>query len=170
MKLLSLSLLVGLSSMWCGCAGYRLGPAAGTPAGARSVQVNFFQNKTSEPRLIEAVNHAFRKRLQQEGTYRLNTRGDGDVVINGEITRFSRGGIAFQPGDTITARDFELVMFAQVTATERASGKVLLDRQVTGRTTIRALGDLASAERQAVPLLAEDLARNATSLLVDGTW
>ena len=39
-----------------------------------------------------------------------------------------------------------------------------------GRTTIRVGNDLTSAERQAVPLAAEDLARSITSLLVDGEW
>jgi hypothetical protein len=53
---------------------------------------------------------------------------------------------------------------------ERRSGRVLVDREVGGRTTIRIGPDLASAERQAVPNLAEDLARNVTSVLVDGTW
>ena len=42
-------------------------------------------------------------------------------------------------------------MFAKVTATERDTGRVLLDREVGGRTTIRIGPDLTSAERQAVP-------------------
>jgi hypothetical protein len=29
---------------------------------------------------------------------------------------------------------------------------------------------MTNAERQATPLLAQDLARNVTALLVDGTW
>ena len=164
-------LCAGLATLLAaGCAGYRLGPTNGTSAGARSVQVNFFSNQTPEPRLVEAVNSALRKRLSQDGTYRLDTHGDGDVVVNGVITQFSRSGITFQPGDVITVRDYNLGLTAQIKVTERATGKVLLDRTVSGRTTIRVGNDLSSAERQAVPLLAEDLARNATSLLVDGTW
>ena len=50
------------------------------------------------------------------------------------------------------------------------SGKVVFDREVTGRTTVRVGSDLPSAERQAVPVLAEDFARNATTLLAEGTW
>jgi hypothetical protein len=37
-------------------------------------------------------------------------------------------------------------------------------------TLIRVGSDLTSAERQALPLLAADLARNITALLADGTW
>jgi len=158
------------ATLFSGCAGYRLGPSGGPTAGARSVQVDFFKNETREPRLLEAVNAALRKRLQQDGTLRLDTRGGGDIVMTGAILKLERDGISFQPGDVITARDFNLQLIARVKAVERSSGKVLLDREVRGRTTVRAGTDLPSAERQAIPMLAEDLARNATTLLVDGSW
>ena len=63
-----------------------------------------------------------------------------------------------------------MTLTVKVTATERVGGKVVLDRDVTGRTTVRVGADLPSAERQALPLLADDFARNATTLLVEGTW
>jgi hypothetical protein len=47
---------------------------------------------------------------------------------------------------------------------------VLFDRPVTGSTLIRVGSDLTSAERQSLPLLAEDLAKNVASLLADGGW
>lgn len=153
-----------------GCAGYKVGPTTGGPAGSRSIQVNLFQNATLEPRLIEAVGSALRKSLQQDGTYRLNTSGDGDIVVNGVITRFERAGVSYQPKDILTVRDFELRLVAHITAVDRSTGKTLLDREVAGRTTIRVGDDLPSAERQAFPVVADDLARNATSLLVDGSW
>ncbi|MGV3771272.1 MAG: LPS assembly lipoprotein LptE [Verrucomicrobiales bacterium] len=153
-----------------GCAGYRLGPTNGSPAGARSIQINLFQNQTMEPRLSESVGMAMRRILQQDGTYRLATQDDGDIVVTGVINNFSRNALSFQPADVVTARDYTLTMRAHVIATEAATGKVILDANVTGRTTLRVGADLSSAERQAVPLMAEDLARNVSGLLVDGSW
>jgi hypothetical protein len=153
-----------------GCAGYRVGPTNGLAAGEKSVQVNFFQNKTFEPRLVEAVNSALRKNLQKDGTYRLNTKDEGDIIITGEIVRFNRSPLSFQAADIITVRDYTLSLTAKIVATDRTSGKIVLQREVSGKTTIRAGTDLASAERQAVPLLADDLAKNATAMLADGTW
>jgi hypothetical protein len=66
--------------------------------------------------------------------------------------------------------DYDIYLTMQLTARERATGRVLVDKPVIGRTSLRAGNDLPSAERQAIPLLAEDLARKATELLVDGTW
>ena len=165
-----LFLVAGLALGLCGCAGYRLGPANPGLTRGKTVQVNFFGNKTLEPRLVEAVNHALRKSLQQDGTYKLNTRGDGDIIVNGAILRYERQGVSFQPKDILTVRDYQVTLMVKVTATERATGKVVLDREVTGRTTVRVGSDLPSAERQALPLLADDLARNATTLLTEGTW
>jgi hypothetical protein len=159
-----------VASLLAGCAGYRLGPTNGATAGARSIQIDFFQNLTEEPRLSEAVAQALRKRFQQEGTFRLATRDDGDIVLSGSILRYERSALSFQPGDLLTARDFDVVLHVQITAQERATGRKLLDREVRGRTTVRVVGNLPSAERQALPSLADDLAYNAAALLVDGTW
>jgi Lipopolysaccharide-assembly len=160
----------GLAGILTGCAGYHLGPTSGVIARERSIQVNPFQNSTMEPRLIEYVTSALRRNLQQEGTYRLDTHGNGDIVVSGVITQYERSGVSYQPGDVITARDYGLSLVAKVTAIERSTGRVLLDREVGGRTTVRVGNDLSSVERQAAPLLADDLARNVTSFLVDGDW
>ena len=165
------SLIVGtvLVLAWGGCA-YRLGPTNGELSGARSVQVNVFENKTIEPRLGELVTTSVRKYIQKDGTYRLDTSGDGDIVVTGTIVEYRRMGLSYVSTDIITPQDYVVSLVAQVTARERGTGKVLLERKVGGRTTVRVGSDLSSAERQAAPLLAEDLARNITSVLVDGTW
>jgi hypothetical protein len=154
-----------------GCAGYKLGPTNGMSAGSRSVQVNIFQNKVlEEPRLGEAVTSALRKQLQQDGTFKLDTGNEGDVVVTGTIVRYRRAGLSFQPQDILTPRDYRLAVIALVNARDRTSGKTLLSRTVQGHTTVRIGNDLTTAERQSMPLAAEDLARNITALLVDGEW
>ena len=158
-----------LTAGFTGCA-YRLGPTNGERAGARSVQVNPFENKTIEPRLIEAVTFALRKQVQQDGTYKLNSHDEGDIIVSGAIVNYERRPISFQSRDAITPRDYRLTITAHVTARERATGKVLLNKSVNGHSDIRIGPDLASAEREALPLVAADLARNTTALLVDGTW
>jgi len=156
---------IGLS----GCA-YRLGPSNGESAGRRSIQVNPFENKTLEPRLIDAVSFALRRQLQQDGTYTVDTKNEGDIVLSGTIVSYERRSLSLQSRDALTPRDYRLTITTQVTARDRVSGKLLLDKKLVGHSDIRIGADLASAERQALPLIAADLARNATALLVDGTW
>lgn len=153
-----------------GCASYRLGPTSGLEAGAQSISVHPFPNKTIEPGLSPAVATAMRRHIQSDGTFTLNTKNKGDIDLTGEIVSYQRVGVSFQPNDIITIRDFELRMTAEIKAVNRRSREVILAESVTGTTLIRAFDDLASAERQALPLLANDLAQKATDLLVDGKW
>ena len=153
-----------------GCAGYKLGPTNGLEAGSRSIQIVPPVNQTIEPRIAEELNHQLRKQIQRDGTFRLETRGDGDVVVTTTITRYHRIGETFQPRDTLTVRDYRVQLTAVVTAYDRVTGKNLVNREFVGRTTVQLGGDQASAERQALPLLTEDLARNIASAIADGDW
>jgi hypothetical protein len=156
-----------------GCAGYHLGPvnpAAGA-AGEKTIEVVPFNNQTLQPRLGDAVTQALRERLQTDGTYRLATRGPGDVVVTGVITGYSREGMGFLRTDVTTAVNYRVSVTAHVTVRERATGKVLLDKNnIKGYTLVQTGTDLADAERQSLPLLAEDLARNIAESLTEGAW
>jgi len=164
---LAISTIAFLNS---GCAGYRLGPTNGLVAGEKTIQIIPFANGTLEPRLGDALTFQMRKALQRDGTYKLATHSDGDIVVGGSITQYLRKELSFIPTDITTVRDYRLTLTAQITARERITGKVILDQHVTGYTLIRVGSDLTSTERQALPLLAGDLAKNVTALLVDGMW
>jgi Lipopolysaccharide-assembly len=152
-----------------GCAGYHLGPVNGAVAGARTVEVLPFNNQTLQPRLGDAVTQALREELQTDGTYRLATHSPGDIVVSGVITSYRREGVSYLPGDVLSASNYRVDLTAHVVARER-SGGVLLDKDVHGSMLVHVGTDLADAERQAAPLLAEDLARNVTELLTEGAW
>jgi hypothetical protein len=163
-------LLFLLAATVGGCAGYKLGPTNGLPAGSRSVQVRSFVNKTREPRVTEYLAISLRKQLQQEGSFRLETGGRADMVVTGEITHFDRSGLSYQANDVLTPQEYTLTLVARVVAVDTLSGKTNVNREVYGRTFIRIGTDQSSAERQAIPILTDDLARHAVSLLVDGGW
>ncbi len=159
-----LAMLVGLA----GCAGYRLGPVNGAVAGARSVQVKFFENETLEPRLIAAVNHSLRQQLQQDGTFRVES--EGDLVFSGVLKNFTRNGVNYKPDDILAVQDYSLQLTAQVTVTDRVTGQVMLEREVVGSSLVRVSTDFASGQRQAIPLIANQIALRATSIIADGEW
>ena len=154
-----------------GCAGYHLGPVnPEVRAGAASIEVLPFNNRTLQPRLGAALTQALREQLQTDGTYRLTTHGPGDVTVTGVINGYGRAAVSFLSADVATPEDYRITMTAHITARERASGKLLLDKDMTGETLVHVSSDLESAERQALPLLAEDMARNITELLTEGGW
>jgi hypothetical protein len=151
-------LLIILAIAAGGCAGYKLGPTNGIAAGSRTVKFKPFINKTREPRVTEYLSTSLRKQLQQ------------DILVSGEITRFDRGGLSYQTNDVLTPQEYTLTMQARVVAVDVSTGKTIVNRTVQGITYIRIGNDEYSAERQAIPLLTDNVARSAISLLVDGPW
>jgi hypothetical protein len=95
-----------LAWLLAGCAGYHLGPAGGQTSGSRTVQVEPFVNKTLVPRLSDYVMISLRENLAQDGTYRVDTHDDGDVILSGEITSYTRTAISVQSTDVLTAVDY----------------------------------------------------------------
>lgn len=170
MHVLKLFVVCATAAMLAGCAGYHVGPVDGTMAGDKSVEVLPFNNQTLQPRLGDAVTQALREKLQTDGTYHLTTSGAGDVVVIGVITRYNREGVSFLNTDVATPENYRVDIMAHVTVRDRSSGRVLLDQDVKGATLVHVGADLASDERQALPLLAEDLSRNITELLTEGSW
>jgi hypothetical protein len=159
-----------LAVLLAGCAGYHLGPTSGEPAGSRSVKVLPFDNETKEPRISEYLVSCLRRRFQQDGTFELVTSGTPDILITGKIIRFDRTELAYTTNDVLTPDSYVLTLTANVVARDPLNGKVTLDRNVQGNTYIIAGTDLASSEREAMPNLADDLARHAVSILVDAPW
>ncbi|MEI8289496.1 MAG: LptE family protein [Verrucomicrobiota bacterium] len=156
--------------MLTSCASYHLGSVKGTVAGEKSVTILPFNNQTLQPRLGAALTQSLRERLQTDGTFRLATRGDGDLVLTGVIQNYQREGLGLLSTDVTTPGSYRDSVIVHVTVRDRASGKLLLEKNVKGYTLVSIGTDLASAERQIVSLLAEDLARNITTLLSEGTW
>jgi hypothetical protein len=152
------------------CAGYRVGPVNGMTAGSRAVTVKLFRNDTYEPRLSEAIAFALRRKLQQDGTYRLETQTAGDIVVTGVITGIERTPLSFQSHDVLTTQDYDLIIFAEVTAVERSTGKEILHKRFRGRTPVRATDNRYASELQAQPNVADDLAKNITAALTEGAW
>jgi len=154
----------------CGCAGYRLGPVNGATAGARTVEVQPFNNQTLQPRLGDALTQAVRERIQTDATYGLATSEPGDIEVSGVIRAYQREVLGYLNNDASTPQNFRVGITVHVVARERATGKVLLDRDVKGHTLVNVGPDFASSERQAQPLLAADVAQNIVALLAEGTW
>jgi len=170
MRRLEIFILMTTALLLAGCAAYHLGPVNNATAGERSIEILPFNNQTLQPRLGDAVTQALRERLQTDGTYHLATHKPGDVVVSGVITRYNREGLSYLNNDVTTTENYRVGVIAHVKALDRTTGKVLLDKNVDGYTLIHVGTDLADSERQSLPLLAEDLARNITELLTEGAW
>ena len=162
------ALFLVAATLLAGC-GYTVGPTNGLTAGEKKIQITPFLNHTLEPRLGDAVTTALRQNIQQDGTYHLATHGDADIIVTGVVTKYDRHELNFEPHDVLTVKDFRVNVEAKITARNLSSGSST-NWTATAYTLVRVGSDLTSSERQALPDLADQLARTVTSSLVDGSW
>jgi hypothetical protein len=151
-----------------GCAGYHLGPAK--PAYLRDVHtiaVPMFGNTTLLPRIEALVTGTIIKQFQQDGTYRIANADTADAVLKGEVVAISRAPARSVRGNVLSTTEFFLTVTVKYSLRGR-DGKSLSDGSASGGTTFFIGSDVNTDERQALPLAAEEAARNLVGQLSEG--
>ncbi len=151
-----------------GCAGYHLGPAK--PAYLRDVHtiaVPMFGNTTLLPRVEALITTTIIKQFQQDGTYRIANADTADAVLKGEVVAISRTPARSLRGNVLSTTEFFLTVTVKYSLRGR-DGKSLSDGSASGGTTFFIGSDVNTDERQALPLAAEEAARNLVGQLSEG--
>ncbi|HYJ06954.1 MAG TPA: LptE family protein [Chthoniobacterales bacterium] len=159
---LLLALLVG------GCAGYRLGPA--TPAHLshiKTIAVPTFANTTLVPRIEALVTGTVIKQFQQDGTFRIGSEGQADAVLKAEIVAVGRNPARSVRGNVLSTTEFNLNLSVRYSLVGR-DGKPLSAGGASGNTSFFVGSDVSTDERQALPLAAEEMAKQLVSQLSEG--
>ena len=155
-----------LCALAVGCAAYQLGPTSALPY--RSVAVLMFRNKTLKPQLEAQVTNAIIKRFQTDGTLRIESAANCDVVVTGQIIKFERQELRAVRTDVNTPREYRITITARIEARQRSTGElVFAPLTVEGRADTFIGTDLQSADEQALPLIAADLANRVVPLLAE---
>jgi hypothetical protein len=149
-----------------GCAGYHVGPV--TKRNFKSIAVPMFRNTTLRPQIEAQISNAVIQRLQQDGSLIIETEPRADVVLKGSIIKYTREALRSLRSDTGVPREYEITITVRVEATDRRTGEtVLKSTLVEGKTDVFIGEDQQSAEEQALPLVADDIAKRVTGLLVE---
>jgi hypothetical protein len=159
---LLLALLAG------GCAGYHVGPA--TPAHLRHIKtiaVPTFGNTTLVPRIEVLVTGTIIKQLQQDGTFRIVSEDQADAVLKGEIVGVGRSPARSVRGNVLLTTEFNLNLSVRYNLVGR-NGKMLSAGGAGGSTSFFVGSDVSTDERQAMPLAAEEVAKQLVSQLSEG--
>lgn len=160
---LLLAVLVG------GCAGYQLGPA--TPAHLRNIKTIFvptFANTTLTPRIEVLVTNTVIKQFQQDGTFRMASDDQADATLKAEIVAVGRSPARSLRGNVLSTTEFNLNLSVRYTLVGR-DGRVLgHPGSASGNTSFFVGTDVSTDERQALPLAAEELAKQLVSQLSEG--
>jgi hypothetical protein len=151
-----------------GCAGYHIGPV--TKTSFHSIAVPMFRNETLVPQVEAQISNAVIQRLQQDGSVRIESRSQADAVLIGTVLRYERMALRSLRTDSGVPREYRITITVHVEARDRRTGEtVLKPTDVVGTSDVFIGEDQQSAEYQALPLVADDIAKRVTGLLVE-SW
>jgi hypothetical protein len=150
-----------------GC--YTLGPIAPTyMKGVHSLSVPIFDNKSFEPQVQAVVTSTFIKELQTDGTYPITGEDEADAIVHGTITDVIRTQTKAVVGDVLASAEFQITLKIHIDVLRGGTGQVLVNKDFQGQSYFFVGSDLPTQERQAIPIAAQDCAKQVTSFLTEG--
>jgi hypothetical protein len=154
---------------FAGCAGYTLGPIPPTyMKGVHRVAVPIFKNVTISPDIEALATTVVIKQIQQDGTYEVTGVDQADAVVVGTIASIQRTKARSLQGNVLASSEFSLRITFNFRIEKPGTGELVGQRDIEGVTSFFVGNDVASQDREAIPLAVEDAAVQFTSYLSEG--
>jgi hypothetical protein len=150
-----------------GC--YTLGPITPTyMKGVHSLAVPIFDNKSFEPQVQAVVTDTFIKELQTDGSYPITGEDEADAIVHGVITDVIRTQTKSVVGDVFASAEFEITLKIHIQVYRGNTGQVLVSKDFVGQSYFFVGSDLPTQEHEAIPIAAQDCAKQVTAFLTEG--
>ncbi len=160
------------------CLGYHIGPVKPYYLqDVHTIAVPTFENNTLIPRIEVLVTDTVIKQFQQDGTFKIASNDNADMILKGEISRITRSPARSVRGNVLATSEFNLVMRLRYKLVGNDGKPIGPPGEVSGSTSFfvgntssisTTNGDVTADERQALPLATEELANHLVSQLSEG--
>ena len=151
------------------CLGYHIGPVKPYYLqDVHTIAVPTFENSTLIPRIEVLVTDTVIKQFQQDGTFKIASNENADVILKGEISRITRSPARSVRGNVLATSEFNLVMRLRYKLVGNDGKPIGPPGEVSGSTSFFVGTDVITDERQALPLATEELANHLVSQLSEG--
>lgn len=156
--------LLATSILLAGCSSYRLGPGT---AETRAVKVLNVRNATTVPGVHAVLHQALVATLSSDTRLRVR---EGGEPLETEVVAVERVAATQLPEDALVTGKLRVTLTVRCTL-RSANGKVtrFVNRPFSASAIVSAGGDLAAAERNALPRLAAEIAAQVRDAAV-GAW
>jgi len=123
---------IGALLLTLAACGYHLAGTGTVPPTAHTISIRPFHNHTRENGLEVKLHRALEDEVRRRGVLRLVPDEEGDVVLSGDIGRFSTIPVAFSATDE--AVQYQGIIRVGFRLVERASGRVLHETKLLQET------------------------------------
>jgi outer membrane lipopolysaccharide assembly protein LptE/RlpB len=139
------------------------------PSHIKTVAVPMFLNRTSQPGVEGIITNAVVHAFATNGRLRVVRTGDADAVLNGEVTSYSVGPIAFD--QSLGIQEYRLVVTLNLRMQDVRRNVVIFQQNgVSEQADFRVAGSVSttvSVEQTALTAAAGEIARSIVSLAID---
>ena len=153
-----------------GCGYHLLGKGKGELAGARSIAIPYFTNKTYQPGLDRVFTEALLNQFIESRRFAITTPDQADVVMKGTLKSLEEQTISYDRNDRVL--EYRLTVKMDFSAEERLTGKVIWrDTNITHNEEYGRREDIAFTEfdkDEAIKRLAAELAERIHDNLLEG--
>jgi len=158
--------LMGLAVLvFAGGCVYQFGTSL--PAGMDTIYVETFVNNTDEPLLESETTQAAIREFQHDGTLSIATADNADMILRVVLEKLTIEPIRYEKDSPKAGEEFRMKLTAMLELTNARTNKLMMKRKVIGQVTFFLTGDMFSAKREAVILVAKDLAHNIVEQVVE---
>jgi len=162
------TLALAAAATFAGCTSYRLGDPARLPFASLHVEPPL--NTSSAPQAAALVGTSLSRQLDRTGRVAIAPAASADATVQVTLVRLTREPTISRTEDTGLARRWRVTLEAEVTLTDRRTGKdYFARRKVSAFDEVYADSGLVSAEYQNMPLLASRLAE-AIAYEITSAW
>jgi hypothetical protein len=138
-----------------------------------TVAVPTFKNNTILPRIEAQTADAVAKQFQQDGTYRLESSDQADVIVEGTIVSVDRLPMRIFASNVLQTSEFELTLRVKYRVIDRVTGAVLMEGNAVGVTPFFSEADLVNSDlvtnqNMNYPIAAQRMAEHLVSKVAEG--
>lgn len=151
-----------------GCTSYKMGDPAELPFATIHIEPPL--NTSTAPQAAALVGTTLTRQLDRTGRVRIASESAADAVVQVTLVRLTREPTISRSEDTGLARRWRVTLEAEVTLTDRRTGKTYFaQRNVSAFDEVYSDSGLVTAEYQNMPLLATRLAE-AIAYEITSVW
>jgi Lipopolysaccharide-assembly len=136
--------------------------------GVHRVAVPVFKNTTIASDIQAIATTTVIKQIQEDGTYEVTGADQADAIVVGTIASVERTKARSLQGNVLASSEFNLRITIDFRIERPNTGQLMAQKSVEGDTSFFVGNDIATQERQAIPLAVEDAAVQFTSFLSEG--
>src|SRR3990170_6102829 len=163
-------LLIAHCSLLFSACGYSLvGRGTSLPPYLNSISIPIFLNKSGEPNIEFEITNRIRDGFIEDGRLKMMGDGDSDLILNGEIIRYSLKPVAFDSRDNAT--EYWVEIGVMIKLEDRAKDNVILQQELYTKWDYKVSQSVTETDIQrleAIRQAGKKLAQEIVNIVIEG--